>query len=336
MHAYKNPLYKYTLYLSLYSPNTMSLPRRPGITVNGVNRTRTYHYYWCRRCQRSIRTTTTNPSEILCPRCFGQIRLELDVSRPGPLLEARLEPSPGARILDSLAQMLDPPTTRRPGPNANIQSVSHRARILLQFIGPDSPSRPGQGLEELIQELTQNDRPGPPAAPESAIEALPLVELRPEHLKNDSHCPVCKDEFQVGVEVRELPCKHFYHSDCIVTWLHIHNTCPVCRYEVGGGPSDSSNNDTFQANGRYYFDYGDDEDQDGNRGTYDQNWRWTHLFSLRPFSLVLNWAHLCLDFLDHRVNISPGGIYITNTARLIFIHIPVSNYISIHFYFSQI
>lgn len=277
---------------------TMSTPRHPRTIVNGVHRMRTYHYYWCRRCQRSLRTTTVNPSEILCPRCFGQIRLELDVSRPGPLLEARLEPSRGARVLDSLARMLDPPPTR-PVPNEN----HNRPWILLQFIGPDRPSRPvsptGQRLEGLIQELTENDRPGPPAAPESAIESLPLVELRPEHVKNDTHCPVCKDEFEVGAQVRELPCKHFYHSDCIVPWLHMHNTCPVCRYEVGGP---SCNNMT--AHGGYDFDgfdYGDEDD-------VNRNWSWTNLLSLRPFSLVLNWAHLCLDFLDDRVNISSGGI----------------------------
>ncbi|KAI3445653.1 hypothetical protein Pfo_002318 [Paulownia fortunei] len=301
----------------------MSMIRRPGVIVNGVPRTRTYHYYWCRRCQRSIRTTTTNPAEILCPRCLGQIRYELDVSRPRPLLESRLEPSPGARILDALAQMLDPSTRQQQqqnqGPNEN-QSGSRQAWVLLQFIGPDQPSRPvspsenilplpgnsrenfspDQGLEEFIQELTQNDRPGPPPAPESAIESLPLVELSAEHLKNDSCCPVCKDEFEVGVQVRELPCKHFYHSDCIVPWLHIHNTCPVCRHDVRGL---SNSNNFFQDDYTSEdFLYGE---QEGNWNS--ENWSWMQLFSLRPFSLVLNWAQLCLDFLDDRVNVSRGG-----------------------------
>lgn len=300
--------------------------RRPGVIVNGVHRTRTFHYYWCRRCQRSIRTTTNNPAEILCPRCLGQIRHELDVSRARPLLE----PSPGARVLDALAQMLDPPTTRHHqqqqnrGPNEN-QSGSRRAWILLQFIGPDHPVSPSenilplpansrenfspdQGLEELIQELTQNDRPGPPPAPESAIEALPLVELSAENLKNDSYCAVCKDEFEVGVLVRELPCKHFYHSDCILPWLHIHNTCPVCRHEVRGL---SNNNNNNSSNSFFQDDYNFEDflfgEQQGNRDS--QNWSWTDLFSLRPFSLVRNWAQLCLDFLDDRVNISRGGMH---------------------------
>lgn len=44
-------------------------------------------------------------------------------------------------------------------------------------------------------------------------------------------CSVCWDDFKLGEEVRQLKCEHIFHEDCIIPWLELHNTCPVCRKE---------------------------------------------------------------------------------------------------------
>lgn len=93
----------------------------------------------------------------------------------------------------------------------------------------------GPGLEQLIQQLAENDpnRYGTPPASKSAIEKLPSVKVGKEILESDySDCAVCKDGFELDEEVKKLPCKHMYHSDCILPWLELHNSCPVCRFEL--------------------------------------------------------------------------------------------------------
>ncbi|KAF3454090.1 hypothetical protein FNV43_RR04537 [Rhamnella rubrinervis] len=90
----------------------------------------------------------------------------------------------------------------------------------------------GPGLEELIEQLTMNDRRGPPPASRSSIDAMPTIKITRTHLLTELHCPVCKEKFDLGSEAREMPCNHIYHSDCIVPWLIQHNSCPVCRVEL--------------------------------------------------------------------------------------------------------
>ncbi|EEF47697.1 zinc finger protein, putative [Ricinus communis] len=72
----------------------------------------------------------------------------------------------------------------------------------------------------------------PPAA-KSVVEKLPSVVLTKEDVEsNNALCAVCKDEINVGEKAKQLPCTHRYHGDCILPWLGIRNTCPVCRYEL--------------------------------------------------------------------------------------------------------
>ncbi|KAA8538501.1 hypothetical protein F0562_028128 [Nyssa sinensis] len=341
----------------------------PPTTTNG---NRVFQLYWCYQCHRTVGIASSeNPSEIVCPRCSGQFLFEIDVARPGFLVDfTTFDPSPEARILEALALMselplrrheldsegrenrttdvgLQAPWERMPlvdgrdrrepeiGPRRwrwpwrrgresyegdywapesgilarpwswvidgrdrrvpeigtrrwhlpwrrvrgsdEVNGWPPRTWIIVRPADPVTLPRrvdprdfflgPGRGLEELIDELTENDRPGPPPAPDSAINEIPTVEITPTHLANDSHCPVCKEEFKVGGEVRELPCKHIYHSDCIVPWLRLHNSCPVCRHELPVPPRDSNEDDQSEVSlGTlqipYHIEHLDSDDSD--------------------------------------------------------------------------
>ncbi|KAF5204990.1 E3 ubiquitin-protein ligase rduf1 [Thalictrum thalictroides] len=95
----------------------------------------------------------------------------------------------------------------------------------------------GSGFDRLLEQLAQIEVNGvgrcehPPAS-KAAIESMPTIEIVSSHVNTESHCAVCKEAFELGAEAREMPCKHIYHSDCILPWLSLRNSCPVCRHEL--------------------------------------------------------------------------------------------------------
>eukprot|EP01083_Nonionella_stella_P071617 192499_1 len=89
---------------------------------------------------------------------------------------------------------------------------------------------PGQSLGDVISQIVDINRHGPPPAAKSSVDQLPEVEIQASLTSSD--CAVCKESFSVGEKVKEMPCEHLYHADCILPWLQRHNTCPVCRYEL--------------------------------------------------------------------------------------------------------
>ncbi|KAL3631293.1 hypothetical protein CASFOL_024277 [Castilleja foliolosa] len=51
-----------------------------------------------------------------------------------------------------------------------------------------------------------------------------------EDSRDSVECSVCLSKIDEDDEVRELRCDHFFHRDCLDTWLgYGHMTCPICR-----------------------------------------------------------------------------------------------------------
>ncbi|KAI8915625.1 hypothetical protein EDD86DRAFT_966 [Gorgonomyces haynaldii] len=81
-------------------------------------------------------------------------------------------------------------------------------------------------LDNLITQLMNEDsgKKGPP--PASKHFRMNLEKKRPSQ---DATCAICQDDFEHLAT--HLPCSHVFHSSCILPWLQLHNTCPVCRVE---------------------------------------------------------------------------------------------------------
>lgn len=218
--------------------------------------------HWCYRCRQAVRPLG---QDMMCPNCDDGFLQELNeiegVMNPFEVFGQDPEEDYDRRsaIMETLTAMLRQRMALRNREvdvrgrtnSGNVSSVNFRGQTpghlsenggigLLLNGAPGFGVRNanlgdyfvGSGLDELIEMLSRNDRRGPPPAAQSAIDAMPTMKINQRHLRGDSHCPVCKERFELGSDAREMPCKHLYHSDCIVPWLVQHNSCPVCRLEL--------------------------------------------------------------------------------------------------------
>lgn len=85
----------------------------------------------------------------------------------------------------------------------------------------------GTRLDALFRNLPGKD--GQPPASRSSVEAMPRVEIREG---DEGECVICLEEWMAGGIVKEMPCKHRFHGDCIEKWLGLHGSCPVCRHTM--------------------------------------------------------------------------------------------------------
>ncbi|KAG2328087.1 hypothetical protein Bca4012_037124 [Brassica carinata] len=159
------------------------------------------------------------------------------------------------------------------------------------FIGP--------GFEALLQRLAENDpnRYGTPPARKEDVESLATVKIQEPCLQ----CSVCLDDFEAGVEAKQMPCKHNFHADCLLPWLELHSSCPVCRFQlptdetkttdsvandnngVNESSATSSSQGTENSDGNRHEggeeEEEEEENDDGNRNAFSIPWPLSSLFS---------------------------------------------------------
>uniref|UniRef100_A0A0D9VUL4 RING-type domain-containing protein n=1 Tax=Leersia perrieri TaxID=77586 RepID=A0A0D9VUL4_9ORYZ len=74
-------------------------------------------------------------------------------------------------------------------------------------------------------------RGGAAPASEEAIEALKDVDDQPPA----AECAIClhhQGDAAGAAGWKEMPCEHRFHGGCLVRWLRVHGTCPMCRHRM--------------------------------------------------------------------------------------------------------
>ncbi|WKX88812.1 hypothetical protein Q1695_008441 [Nippostrongylus brasiliensis] len=85
-------------------------------------------------------------------------------------------------------------------------------------------------VTQLLNQMDGNVRPV--GLTEQQINKLPIIKVSEDHVKKDTQCTTCFEDFKLGELVVELLCRHIFHTQCVVPWLQQRPSCPICRQEV--------------------------------------------------------------------------------------------------------
>ncbi|KAF8010743.1 hypothetical protein BT93_J1402 [Corymbia citriodora subsp. variegata] len=234
--------------------------------------------YWCYSCVRFVTVLPDGVGgDVFCPFCDGGFIEEMEAPAALPGRYPAVNPRRRLDALSEDDPHPDRDVSVRPrrrrangGGGGGDRSPFNPVIVLRGTASPDAETsafelyyddgagsglRPlpatmseflmGSGFDRLLEQLAQLEMAGiglgrsenPPAS-KAAVESMPTVEIGHGHVATELHCAVCKDAFELGAEAREMPCKHVYHSDCILPWLAVRNSCPVCRHELPAAPED--------------------------------------------------------------------------------------------------
>lgn len=77
----------------------------------------------------------------------------------------------------------------------------------------------------------------------------PGTEKERQVTAEDAVCCICLGQYTDGVELRELPCTHHFHVECVDKWLTINASCPLCKHDVGGTSSETGDTTSAEPGG---------------------------------------------------------------------------------------
>lgn len=55
----------------------------------------------------------------------------------------------------------------------------------------------------------------PPPASKDVVKTIPEITVDIA----GKNCPICLKELKLNEKAKKMPCEHFFHSTCILTWL---------------------------------------------------------------------------------------------------------------------
>jgi hypothetical protein len=102
--------------------------------------------------------------------------------------------------------------------------------LLSALLGRSLLSRGGNSFEDLLHHLMMNESSY--ANHGATEEVISRLERQTDNLHELGECSISQEPFSEGDIAIILPCHHAFKEGEILQWLHVNNTCPVCRVSI--------------------------------------------------------------------------------------------------------
>ena len=105
--------------------------------------------------------------------------------------------------------------------NIPINNINTKRNVMNNTLPLSSiPRSPSQNINSKLDPKLLNNLPSSKIKNKSKI----LLDIKT--------CVICLQEYKPREYITSLPCIHFYHTNCIKTWLLSKNECPICKFKV--------------------------------------------------------------------------------------------------------
>lgn len=112
-----------------------------------------------------------------------------------------------------------------------LQRRLERGEVDLETLGIKKMNVPQEKIDEMPKYVFTDDEAAVSVVSSSPTKSPHRISTVPQTSFSQTLCPICLDDFVGGeTEVRELPCKHIFHPECIDLFLRdTSSLCPMCK-----------------------------------------------------------------------------------------------------------
>nr|KYP42038.1 E3 ubiquitin-protein ligase Praja1 [Cajanus cajan] len=87
-------------------------------------------------------------------------------------------------------------------------------------------------IDDHLQQAMEEPLQYPKMVPASKEAIQMLLKKYTIMTQGSECCSICLEEMVINAECYTMPCHHYFHQQCIVSWLETSHVCPLCRFPL--------------------------------------------------------------------------------------------------------